>query len=315
MPLRALAPMMATSATTLPVGDEWSYEVKWDGYRAQAVKQGASVVLASRNLKDITKQYPSVARAAARVAADAALLDGEIVALDGEGRPSFQALHHASFEGISLVYYAFDLLHLNGRDLTRAPLDERRATLRRIVDGSGVLLSEALPGTPEDISAAVRALGLEGVVAKRKQSTYAAGRRSDAWIKVRFAKHQEFVIGGYKPNATNFDSLLVGYYDGNRLVCAGKVRSGFTPHLRAEVFEALRPLVAARCPFANLPSSKSSHWGEGITAEEMTQLRWLKPRVVAEVSFAEWTRDGSLRHAAFLGLRDDKTPKEVRREA
>jgi bifunctional non-homologous end joining protein LigD len=246
--------------------------------------------------------------------AKTAVLDGEIVALDADGHPSFQALHHAAFEGTSLVFYAFDLLHLDGRDLTPAPLDERRAALRRIVDGSGVLLSEPLPGTPDQITAAVRALGLEGVVAKRSRSAYAAGRRSDAWVKVRFAKHQEFVVGGYKPNAVNFDSLLAGYYDGSALICAGKVRSGFTPHQRAEVFAKLRGLATRRCPFANLPSSKSSHWGEGITAEEMTQLRWVKPTVVVEVSFAEWTRDGSLRHAAFIGLRDDKTPKSVRRE-
>ena len=306
--------MMAVSAAVLPAGAEWSYEVKWDGYRAQAVKQGTSVSLASRNLKNITRQFPEVTRAAARVRATSAVLDGEIVALDADGRPSFQALHHASTEGLSIVYYAFDLLHLDGRDLTRTPLDERRAALRQVVEGSGVLLSEPLPGTPDQIAAAVRGLGLEGVIAKRRRSTYAAGRRSDAWVKVRFAKHQELVIGGFRPTATNFDSLLVGYYEGKKLVCAGKVRSGFTPHLRAQVFERIRVLRAARCPFANLPSTKTGHWGEGITAGEMKALRWLKPVLVAEVSFAEWTRDGSLRHAAFVTLRDDKRAKDVVRE-
>ena len=306
--------MMAVSAATLPVGAEWSYEVKWDGYRAQAVKDGAVVSLASRNLKNITKQYPSVAAAAARVGAAAAVLDGEIVALDAEGRPSFQALHHSTLDGLSIVYYAFDLLHLNGRDLTRRPLDERRAALRDIVGDSGILLSDPLAGTADRIAAAVRQLGLEGVVAKRRRSFYAAGRRSDAWVKVRFARHQEFVIGGYKPNAANFDSLLVGYYDGKQLVCAGKVRSGFTPHLRAQVFGGIRGLRAARCPFANLPSVRSGHWGEGITADEMQLLTWVKPQRVVEVSFAEWTRDGSLRHAAFIGLRDDKRARDVRRE-
>ena len=306
--------MMAVSAATLPVGAEWSYEVKWDGYRAQAVKDGAVVSLASRNLKNITKQYPSVAAAAARVGAVAAVLDGEIVALDAEGRPSFQALHHSTLDGLSIVYYAFDLLHLNGRDLTRRPLDERRAALRDIVGDSGILLSDPLAGTADRIAAAVRQWGLEGVVAKRRRSFYAAGRRSDAWVKVRFARHQEFVIGGYKPNAANFDSLLVGYYDGKQLVCAGKVRSGFTPHLRAQVFDEIRGLRNARCPFANLPSVRSGHWGEGITADEMQLLTWVKPQRVVEVSFAEWTRDGSLRHAAFIGLRDDKRARDVRRE-
>jgi len=303
--------MMAVSAATLPAGAEWSYEVKWDGYRAQAVKHGRAVSLASRNLKDITRQFPDVVRAAELVAATSAVLDGEIVALDAEGRPSFQALHHAATQGLSIVYYAFDLLHLDGRDLTALPLDDRRAALRRIVAGSGVLLSEALPGTPGQIADAVRGLGLEGIVAKRRRSAYAAGRRSDAWVKVRFAKHQELVIGGFKPNAINFDSLLVGYYDGRSLLCAGKVRSGFTPSLRAQVFDRIRGLETPRCPFANLPSARSGRWGEGVTAEEMTMLRWVKPRQVAEVSFAEWTRDGSLRHAAFMALRDDKAAKDV----
>jgi bifunctional non-homologous end joining protein LigD len=311
---KPVPPMMATPSATLPSGPDWSYEVKWDGYRAQAVKNGAAVSLASRNLKDITGQFPGIAAAAAGVDANSALLDGEIVAIDQEGRPSFQALHHASLAGVSLVYYAFDLLYLNGRDLTRAPLHERRALLRDVVAGSGVLLSEPLPGTPDQIAAAVREIGLEGVVAKRTRSVYAVGRRSDTWIKVRFAKHQEFVIGGYRPNAANFDSLLVGYYGGRKLVWAGKVRSGLTPQLRAAVFEKIRRLEVKRCPFTNLPSGKSGHWGEGITAEEMTELRWTTPRQVVEVSFAEWTRDGGLRHAAFIGLRDDKAPKDVRRE-
>ena len=306
--------MMAVSASALPEGEDWTYEVKWDGYRAQAVKNGTSVSLASRNLKNLTSQFPSVARAVSRLNAKTVLLDGEIVALDASGRPSFQALHHANLDGLSIVYYAFDLLHLNGRDLTRLPLDERRVALRDIIGDSGVWLSEPLPGTPDQIAAAVRRLGLEGVVAKRRRSTYAAGRRSEAWIKVRFAKHQELVIGGFKPNATSFDSLLVGYYDGAKLVCAGKVRSGFTPRLRADVFRELQPLQVRRCPFANLPSSTSSHWGEGITSEEMKALRWVKPARVAEISFAEWTRDGSLRHAAFLGLRDDKRARDVVKE-
>jgi bifunctional non-homologous end joining protein LigD len=306
--------MMATRASALPSGAEWSYEVKWDGYRAQAVKNGQAVSVASRNLKDITRQFPSVTAAVSRIRAATALLDGEIVALDAAGRPSFQALHHWSVEGLSLVYYAFDLLHLNGRDLTRRPLDERRAALRDVVGDSGILLSDSLPGAPSQIADAVRALGLEGVVAKKRRSTYTAGRRSDAWVKVRFARHQELVVGGYKPGPAGFDSLLIGYYEGTKLMCAGKVRNGFTPTLRAQLFETLRGLETARCPFANLPTSRSSHWGEGITADEMTALRWVKPKLVAEVSFAEWTRDGSLRHAAFIGLRADKHARDVRRE-
>jgi bifunctional non-homologous end joining protein LigD len=332
--------MMATPSATLPEGDGWSYEVKWDGYRAQAVKRGGTVVLASRNLKNITKQFPTVVAAMAGVHAKDAVLDGEVVALEPAGRPSFQALHHAQTEGVSIVYYAFDLLHLNGRDLVRDPLAARRAALRTVVAGSDVLLSDALPGSARDIERAVKRLGLEGVVAKRLGSPYAAGRRSDSWVKVRFSKRQEFVIGGFKPSGANFDSIVVGYYevprranaanvkrplkqDGARrfsrattppLLSAGKIRNGFTPLTRAKLFAALRPLVVDRCPFANLPSSRLSHWGEGITADEMAALRWVEPILVAEISFAEWTRDGSLRHGAFLALRDDKDPRDVKRE-
>ena len=306
--------MMATRAAALPSGDEWSYEVKWDGYRAEAVKNGPAVSLASRNLKNITRQFPNVANTASRVHAKSAVLDGEIVALDAEGRPSFQALHNWSLEGLSLVYYAFDLLHLDGRDLVRRPLDDRRAALRDVVEGSGVLLSEPLPGAPDQIAAAVRGMGLEGVVAKRRRSLYTPGRRSDSWIKVRFAKRQELVVGGYKPNGAMFDSLIVGHYEGAKLLCAGKVRNGFSLAVRAEVFQRLRSLETSKCPFANLPTGRSGHWGEGITAEEMRTLHWVKPRLVVEVSFAEWTRDGSLRHAAFIALRDDKPPGDVVRE-
>src|SRR5438552_17508917 len=174
--------MMATRAVALPAGADWSYEVKWDGYRAEAVKNGAAVSLVSRNLKSITRQFPRVADWVSRIHAESAVLDGEIVALDGDGRPSFQALHHWSLEGLSLVYYAFDLLHINGRDLAHAPLEERRAPLGDVTGDSGVLVSETLPGTTAQISAAVRDLGLEGVVAKRRRSMYAPGRRSGAWI-------------------------------------------------------------------------------------------------------------------------------------
>ena len=133
-------------------------------------------------------------------------------------------------------------------------------------------------------------------------------------MKVRFAQHQEFVIGGFKPATRDVESLVVGYYERTKLLCAGKIRTGVTLHVRADLFARMRPLVTPRCPFANLPTSATSHWGEGITEEEMKALRWVKPVRVVEVSFAEWTRDGSLRHAAFLGLCDDKRPRDVRKE-
>jgi ATP-dependent DNA ligase len=133
-------------------------------------------------------------------------------------------------------------------------------------------------------------------------------------VKVKFNRRQEFVVGGFKPNPTNFESFVVGYYEGRKLYFAGRVRAGLTPHTRAEIFRRIAPDQTTRCPFVNLPSSATSHWGEGITQEDMTKLWWVKPRIVVEVSFVEWTRDGHLRHSQFVRVRDDKTAREVRRE-
>jgi bifunctional non-homologous end joining protein LigD len=304
--------MMATPAAALPVGDDWSYEVKWDGYRTLAVKDGPRVRLFSRNLKDVTGAYPSVVRTLEELKAPAAIVDGELVAIDEEGRPSFQALHHQAAHVV--VYYAFDLLLIGQRDLTRDPLDARRQQLAAAAAGTSVLVSDPLPGTPAHIERAVRELGLEGVVAKRRSSRYEAGRRSDKWLKVKFSRRQEFVVGGYKPANAGFDSVLVGYYDGRRLYYAGKVRAGFTTHSRAELMRRLAPLGRRSCPFVNLPSTKSSHWGEGVSAEDMAALEWVTPSVVVEVAFTEWTRDNNLRHAAYVGLREDKRAQDVRRE-
>jgi bifunctional non-homologous end joining protein LigD len=304
--------MLATSAPVLPRGPEWTYEVKWDGYRTLVRKDGARVTLLSRNLKNATALYPSVARAVERLAVRSALIDGELVAIGEDGRPSFQALHHQSAQ--TIVFYAFDLLYLDGRDLVRRPLDERREALAEALEGSRLLRSEPLPGTPAQIESALRAMQLEGAIAKRRTSIYEPGRRSRSWVKVKFNRRQEFVVGGYKPNADTFESLLVGYYDGGRLYFAGKVRAGLTPRLRGEILSRLAPSRALRCPFVNLPQPRTGHWGEGISEADMAGLRWVKPKIVVEVSFVEWTRDGLLRHSEFLDVRDDKPARDVRRE-
>jgi DNA ligase D-like protein (predicted ligase) len=314
MPVRSLAPMLATSAATLPEGPLWTYEVKWDGYRALAVKDGARLQLLSRNHKDLTRAYPTVAAAVNTVRTASVVLDGEIVAIDAEGRPSFQALQHRSTAGL-IVYYAFDVLTVGKESLLQQPLAARRRRLKLLTLGSGVLVSEPLPGSPSRIEREVRRLGLEGVVAKRKDSPYRPGQRTDAWVKVKFNQRQEFVIGGFKPNGSTFESILVGYYENNELYFAGKVLAGLTPHLRTELSARIRPLITPRCPFVNLPNDAGrSHWGEGITAEDMAKLQWVKPEAVVEVAFVEWTRDGLLRHPRFVGTRDDKTAGEVRRE-
>jgi DNA ligase D-like protein (predicted ligase) len=311
-----IPPMMAKLTDKLPEGEQWTYEVKWDGYRALMLKIGDRVRLVSRKDNDLTATYPTIEAAGKQLKAETAILDGEIVALDPKGKPSFQALQHRSaHRNYAIVFYAFDLLHFNGEDLTQLPLTERRKRLVFIVKGSRVLLSDPLPGTAEQVIQAVSRVGLEGIVAKRKDSRYQSGERSGAWVKLKLDKQQEFVIGGYRPGPNGVDALLVGYYEGKQLRFAGKVRAGFTPHLRREMFDALKPLQIAECPFVDLPNSKASHWGGGVTADQMSEMTWVKPKAIAQIRFVEWTNDGHLRHAAFLGIRSDKRASEIRREA
>jgi DNA ligase D-like protein (predicted ligase) len=311
---RFIKPMTATLVQALPEGPGWMYEVKLDGYRALILKSSGRVQIRSRNDKNLSGAYPGVDAAASRLNIDSVVLDGEIVALDAKGHPSFQALQHrAAHPRHSVVYYAFDVLQLNGVDLTRVPLDQRKAQLPGIVKESGLRISQELPGTAQQVIGAVQRLGLEGVIAKRRDSRYDAGMRSGAWVKLKLDKQQEFVIGGYRPGSHGVDALIVGYYEDKQLRYAGKVRAGFTPHIRREVFEALKPLHTAKCRFVDLPHSKTSHWGAGITADEMDEMQWLKPQLVAQVRFVEFTAEGHLRHAAFLGIRSDKNAREVMR--
>src|SRR5918993_317424 len=207
-------PMAARVVRELPNGPEWMYELKFDGYRALVLKNDASVEIRSRNEKDMSLLYPGVVRAGVQLAATTAVIDGEIVAVDPSGRPSFQALQHRStYSKHTIAFYAFDLLHLDGQNLTGHRLDERRRLLTKVVTGSGLLLSEELPGTAEEVADAVRGLGLEGVLAKRRDSRYLPGHRSDAWLKLKLELQQEFVIGGYRPRPRRGDALLVGIYE------------------------------------------------------------------------------------------------------
>jgi len=307
--------MAARLVQELPEGDQWLYEVKWDGYRALLMKQGARLEIRSRNNKDLTNDYATIAAGAARLNADSAVIDGEVVAVDSNGRPSFQALQHRTAQsGHVIAYYAFDLLHLNGEDLTRVPLEQRRSQLPRVLKGSGLLISDALPGTAAQVIEAVSRLGLEGVIAKRRDSRYEKGERSGAWVKLKLDRQQEFVVGGYRPGNHGVDALLVGVYDGRRLVFAGKVRAGMNPPVRRLLFDALTPLHTSACPFVDLPIGKSNRWGMGITPEELAELQWVKPLLVVQIRFVEWTADGMLRHSAFLGVRTDKASRTVRRE-
>jgi bifunctional non-homologous end joining protein LigD len=312
-----VVPMAALAVDVLPEGPEWLYELKLDGYRALIIKDGASIKIRSRNDKDLMQMSPSVAAASRRLSVEQAVIDGELVALDKEGRPSFQALQHrASHSDHAVVFYAFDLLHVDGHDLRDMPLAARRAELARVVDKSSLLLSLQLPGDVADIVNTVRTMRLEGVIAKRRDSPYEAGERSNAWQKLKLERQQEFVIGGYRPaGAGSVDALLVGYFDESGLRFAAKVRAGLVPHLRRELARALKLLQQSPCPFIDLPNEGSARWGGGVTAEDMQEMVWTKPKLVAQIQFVEWTAENRLRHSKFLGLRLDKEAVDVHRES
>jgi DNA ligase D-like protein (predicted ligase) len=236
--------MAAQSVSELPEDDDWIYEAKLDGYRALVLKDGARVQIRSRNDKDLTRMYPRLAAAALRLKPERVVIDGEIVALGPDGKPSFQALQHRrSSQTHQIVFYAFDVLHVDGRDVTSEPLQKRRARLPAIIGHDATLrLSQDLPGSAADVMKAVRAVGLEGVIAKRKHSIYQPGERSADWVKLKLERQQEFVIGGYRPDGSKgVDALLVGYYEGRDLRFAGKVRAGMVPHVRRELRSKLKP--------------------------------------------------------------------------
>jgi len=279
------------------------------------VKDGTAVRLISRNQKDLTRSYPSIVAQGKKVSAGQAVIDGERVALDANSKPSFQALQHRG-RGAEhrIASYAFDLLHVDGRELLQEPLDTRRSLLPKIIEESGLLLSEPLPGPPEDIIRAVRSLGLEGVVAKRRSLLYQPGERSGDWVKLRLDLAQEFVVGGYRPGSNGVDALLVGVYAGKLLRFSGKTRAGFIPHTRRDLVSALKPLHTDKCPFPGLPDTKPSRWGGRVMAEDMKVMQWVLPSLVVQIRFLEWTADGRLRHATYLDRRPDKAAEDVRRD-
>ena len=306
MNLNRVEPMLSLAVAKLPEGPEWIYEVKFDGYRAMGVKLDGRAQLLSRNGKNFTARFASISRALEALP-DGTVMDGEIVAYDAAGRPSFNVLQNHLSDQPELHLYAFDLLALQGRDLTSEPLEKRREQLRRKVMPllpESIRYSETLEASAAAVIEAVREQGLEGVVAKRRDSRYEPGKRSGAWQKIRINKVSEFVIGGYTPSPRNFDGLLVGYHEGRKLMYVAKVRAGFTPALRESVFKRFRGLETDRCPFRNLPESHRGRWGEGLTAEDMAKCRWLKPRLIAVVEYLEWTAANHLRHSKFQNLRE-----------
>src|SRR5262245_63148423 len=304
--------MYARLVQSLPHGQEWLYEVKFDGYRCLAGKDEKGVTLWSRRENHFKKQFPRIAQACERLPPNT-LVDGEIVALDESGRVSFNLVQHNRSKAQALVFYAFDVLIYRGRSVLEVPLYFRREVLRKIfedIKAAPIGLSESIEAAPKDLIRVVKEFGFEGIVAKRRDSLYESGKRSGAWVKYKVNRGQEFVIGGYTGNP--LDALIVGYYEDDRLLYAAKVRNGFVPQLRREVAARLKGLEINSCPFANLPEKKRTQWA--LTKEEMKNCVWLKPELVAQIEFTEWTPDGHLRHSRFVGFREDKKAGEVVRE-
>jgi DNA ligase D-like protein (predicted ligase) len=304
--------MLATLTDRRDFGDDWMLERKFDGERCVGRKGDAGVHLESRTGKDLTGTYPEVRAALAAQRIQDFIIDGEVVAYDGE-QTSFSRLQQRlgvtqpSRERVAaypVVYCVFDLLEINGEDLTARPLSERRTRLAKAIRPKAALrLTEAWRGDSQRRFAEACRSGWEGLIAKRADAPYARGRSKD-WLKLKCVWEQEFVVGGYTDptgSRTDFGALLVGYYEGGRLHYAGKVGTGYTASVLRELGAQLRKRETSQSPFVDArPVPRATHW--------------TRPELVAQIGFAEWTTDGRLRQPRFLGIRDDKDPGEVVRE-
>lgn len=307
--IRFVPPMLATATGKIPEGPQWVYEIKLDGFRGLAIKRDGQVDIFSRRGNRL--KYPSLI-AAFDALADDTIIDGEVVALDSGGRPSFNDLQNWT-PAKPIYFYAFDLIAYRGRDTTNLPLLERRSLLEDALKPlrDPIRLSPIIETSAGELIRAVRENALEGIVAKRIDGKYDARARSDSWLKFKIGKSEEFVIGGYVRGTYVFDSLCVGQYDdAGKLIFVGKVRNGLNPRLRLKVASKFRGLETGKCAFANLPEASSGPWGVGLTAEGMKDCVWLKPKLVVEVGYSEFAHH--LRHPRFIRLRDDKAPREAK---
>jgi DNA ligase D-like protein (predicted ligase) len=313
---RFIDPMLLLKTEKLPEGPDLLYEIKLDGYRAIAFKTAGKVHLRSRNDNDFASRYPSIVRALQPMP-DETVIDGEVVALDGDGKPSFNLLQNFGSAKTPLIFYAFDVMILTGKDLMAESLETRRGVLETKVLpklDEPIRYSGALDAKLPDLIHSVKTHGFEGLVRKRRSSRYEPGLRTGSWMKMRVNQGQEFVIGGYTVGGATFDALVFGYYEDGKLMYAARTRNGFMPRIREELMKRFRGLETDKCPFANLPEKKAGRWGAGLTAAKMQDCRWVRPVLVGQFEFVEWTDGAHLRHSRFIGLREDKQPKEVVRE-
>lgn len=307
----AYRPQLATLAKTPPAGDQWLHEIKFDGYRIGCDVRRGHATLTSRNGHDWTAAFPEIAAAAARLDAGDALVDGEVAMVLPDGRTSFQALQHAATgtaSRASLVYFVFDLLRLDGRSLETLPLEERKARLRALVGRrktGRIRYADHVAGRGGEFFRQACRLGLEGIISKRRDLPHHPGRHS-GWLKTKCTRRQEFVIAGFtdpEGMRAGLGALLIGHYDRKRLVFAGKVGTGFTHKEALDLRRQLDAIQQPRSPFDPPPP--------GATGR---RAHWVRPALVCEVVFTEWTSDGRIRHPSFQGLRRDKPPRDVVRE-
>jgi bifunctional non-homologous end joining protein LigD len=298
-------PMLATQEAYVPRGEGWTFEVKFDGYRALAYIRGGECKLVSRNGNDLTGRFADVAKALVKaVRSPNAVVDGEVARIDTTGRTSFSELQQGSGQ---LVYYAFDLLELDGKPLVDLPLHERKAQLQKLIDlrTGSVAVSEGFDDG-DALFEVARAQNLEGIIAKRIDSPYKSGRRTRDWLKVKTENTDEFVVAGYTAGAGRragtFGALVLGVHEGGELRYVGNVGTGFDDAEIRKLLALMKPLHRDVPPFAEVPKMPRIRKGD---------VQWVEPRLVAQVRYGEWTHDGRLRHPAYLGLRDDKDAAEV----
>ncbi len=308
--------MECSTVSTLPEGPCWTYEVMHDGYRAQAIHNPSGLQLLAHNGKNISNHFSHFLPDLATAVPSGAKLDGVLVALDERGNPSYQLLQNAVANRAPLIFYAVDLLALAGKDLTSRLLQERRHMLQVFLrESDSVQQSEFVKGSAREVLNTARKNRLDGVIAKQEDSQYQPGQRTFAWVKLPLSRRQAFVICGFTQGTYGFEELVIGYYRAGQLRQCAFVRDGFIPDTRRAVYARMARLVTKQCPFANVSDIGPDFRNQEPSAEKLRACVWLRPELVAQCGFLEWTTLDQLRHAKFLGLRDDKNPRSVVREA
>lgn len=305
-----IAPQLATLVDKAPSGDAWFHELKLDGYRLLCHVDRGNVKFWTRNRKDWTAKFPALGKAVKALRLKSAILDGEVVALDASGRPSFQKLQQHINKNLAagLMYHVFDLVYLDGFLLTRCPLSERKQVLAELLESvdekSPLRYSDHIEGSGAQFFKEACKHGIEGIVSKLADSPYES-TRSRSWLKVKCLRRQEFVIAGYtlSDKGIPFSSLVLGVYEKGKLIYAGRAGTGFSNQMRVDLKKMLDKLARKTRPFAVIPSDPG-----------LRRAVWAEPALVGEVAFTEWTDEGIIRHPSFQGLREDKKPTDVVRE-